>query len=163
MSVDEPYVCYKCHTDIYAQNAMPSHHPIKEGKMTCSDCHDPHGQTEDNLKEPTINMVCYKCHADKQGPVRVRASAGDGELCDLPQSAWDGGQQPAPPAGDLPLLALPYGAPQRAVRPQSYAAVGRRWHESQPTGGFLYRLHPVPQQIHGSDLPSPHLPNAKMR
>ena len=68
MSVDEPQACYKCHTDIYAKNAMPSHHPIKEGKMVCSDCHDPHGQTEDNLKEPTVNMVCYKCHGDKQGP-----------------------------------------------------------------------------------------------
>ena len=36
--------------------------------MVCSDCHDPHGQTEGNLKEPTVNMVCYKCHAEKQGP-----------------------------------------------------------------------------------------------
>ena len=45
MSVDEPEACYKCHPQIYALNAMPSHHPIKEGKMVCSDCHDPHGQT----------------------------------------------------------------------------------------------------------------------
>lgn len=36
--------------------------------MVCSDCHDPHGQYLDNLKEETVNMVCYKCHAEKQGP-----------------------------------------------------------------------------------------------
>ena len=68
MSVQEPEACYKCHPKIFAMNQLPSHHPIKEGKMVCSDCHDPHGQTEKNLKEAKVNMVCYKCHADKQGP-----------------------------------------------------------------------------------------------
>ena len=68
MAVDEPYTCYKCHPKIYGLNALPSHHPIKEGKMVCSDCHDPHGQKTDNLKEATVNLVCYKCHAEKQGP-----------------------------------------------------------------------------------------------
>lgn len=68
MAVDEPEVCYKCHQKIYALNALPSHHPIKEGKMVCSDCHDGHGQMEGNLKGENTNLVCYKCHADKQGP-----------------------------------------------------------------------------------------------
>ncbi len=70
MSVDEPTTCYKCHPKIYGLNALPSHHPIKEGKIVCSDCHDPHGQygNEHNLKEATINLLCYKCHAEKQGP-----------------------------------------------------------------------------------------------
>ena len=36
--------------------------------MVCSDCHDPHGQETGNLKEATVNLVCYKCHAEKQGP-----------------------------------------------------------------------------------------------
>jgi DmsE family decaheme c-type cytochrome len=68
MAVDQPQACYKCHQKIYGLNALPSHHPIKEGKMVCTDCHDPHGQETDNLKEATVNLVCYKCHADKQGP-----------------------------------------------------------------------------------------------
>ncbi|MCA9061737.1 MAG: cytochrome c3 family protein, partial [Planctomycetaceae bacterium] len=68
MSVDDPNVCYRCHADIYAMNAMPSHHPIKEGKMVCGDCHNGHGAAEGNLKEATVNDVCYRCHADKQGP-----------------------------------------------------------------------------------------------
>jgi DmsE family decaheme c-type cytochrome len=68
MSVQEPEACYKCHPQIYGRGAMPSHHPIKEGKMVCSDCHDPHGQAQGNLKEQTVNLLCYKCHAEKQGP-----------------------------------------------------------------------------------------------
>lgn len=68
MSVQQPEACYKCHPKIYGLNALPSHHPIKEGKMVCSDCHDAHGQETGNLKEATVNLVCYKCHADKQGP-----------------------------------------------------------------------------------------------
>jgi DmsE family decaheme c-type cytochrome len=68
MSVQEPEACYKCHAKIYGLNAMPYHHPVKEGKMVCSDCHDPHGQYLRNLKEETINLLCYKCHAEKQGP-----------------------------------------------------------------------------------------------
>jgi DmsE family decaheme c-type cytochrome len=71
MSVQEPEACYKCHPKIYGLNALPSHHPIKEGKMVCSDCHDAHGQKTDNLKEVTINQLCVKCHAEKQGPFAV--------------------------------------------------------------------------------------------
>ncbi|MEI8373719.1 MAG: cytochrome c3 family protein [Planctomycetota bacterium] len=68
MSVQEPEVCFKCHAKIYGLTDMPSHHPIKEGKMVCSDCHDVHGEALGNLKEETVNMVCYRCHAEKQGP-----------------------------------------------------------------------------------------------
>lgn len=68
MSVQDPEACYKCHPKIYGLNALPSHHPIKEGKMVCADCHDAHGQETRNLKEATVNLLCYKCHADKQGP-----------------------------------------------------------------------------------------------
>jgi DmsE family decaheme c-type cytochrome len=68
MSVQEPEACYKCHQKKFAQNHLPSHHPILEGKMVCSDCHDPHGQLEGNLKAETINQLCYKCHAEKTGP-----------------------------------------------------------------------------------------------
>ena len=36
--------------------------------MVCSDCHDAHGEAEKGLREPTVNLLCYRCHAEKQGP-----------------------------------------------------------------------------------------------
>lgn len=68
MSVNEPEACYRCHQKIYAFTAMPSRHPIAEGKMLCSDCHDSHGQAQGHLKEATVNELCYECHAEKEGP-----------------------------------------------------------------------------------------------
>jgi len=68
MSVQEPEACYKCHQKIFALGSLPSHHPVREGKMVCSDCHDAHGQLERNLKAESLNLLCYKCHAEKQGP-----------------------------------------------------------------------------------------------
>ena len=62
-------VCWQCHQPIRAANFKPSHHPIIEGKVKCSDCHNPHGAiTPAMLKQPTINDQCYSCHADKRGP-----------------------------------------------------------------------------------------------
>ena len=38
-------VCYGCHNDVRAQFALPFKHRVNEGFMTCSDCHNPHGDT----------------------------------------------------------------------------------------------------------------------
>jgi DmsE family decaheme c-type cytochrome len=61
--------CFQCHKDRRAQTWRSSHMPIREGKLTCSSCHNPHGTA--NLKlltEATPNDVCYGCHAEKRGP-----------------------------------------------------------------------------------------------
>ena len=62
-------ICANCHQPIRAATMKPSHHPIQEGKVRCTDCHNPHGAiTPAMLKQPTINDQCYSCHADKRGP-----------------------------------------------------------------------------------------------
>jgi DmsE family decaheme c-type cytochrome len=65
----QPTVCFTCHKQQRGQIDRPSHHPIPEGKMTCSDCHNPHGSVGPALmKRDTINDVCYTCHMEKRGP-----------------------------------------------------------------------------------------------
>ncbi len=61
--------CYSCHKQQRAEFAKRSHMPIPEGKMTCIDCHSPHGSTSKSLmKGDTVNSACYTCHAEKRGP-----------------------------------------------------------------------------------------------
>ena len=61
--------CFTCHGEQRAQLHRRSHHPIKEGKTICTDCHKPHGTSGEKLLiENTINDTCYTCHAEKRGP-----------------------------------------------------------------------------------------------
>jgi DmsE family decaheme c-type cytochrome len=61
--------CFQCHKDRRAQLYRTGHMPLREGKMVCSDCHNPHGSmTEAMLRGDSINDTCYKCHAEKRGP-----------------------------------------------------------------------------------------------
>jgi len=65
----QPEVCTECHRQIRAQLMRPSHHPIREQKLVCTDCHNPHGTlTERLISATTINEKCYECHAEKRGP-----------------------------------------------------------------------------------------------
>jgi DmsE family decaheme c-type cytochrome len=65
----EMETCAQCHLQRRAQLMRSSHMPLREGKMTCSDCHNPHGSaTEKQLKARSINENCYECHTEKRGP-----------------------------------------------------------------------------------------------
>lgn len=65
----QPRVCFTCHQDIRAMTYEYSHHPIREGKVVCMDCHNPMGGPGPYLlKEFTVNQTCYQCHANKRGP-----------------------------------------------------------------------------------------------
>lgn len=61
--------CFQCHKDRRAQVYRTSHMPLREGKMTCSNCHNPHGSTTEGLlRQASVNDNCYSCHAEKRGP-----------------------------------------------------------------------------------------------
>jgi len=84
LKINEPYVCFDCHRDIRAAMNKQSHHPVREGRIKCSDCHDPMGTfstlpvssysaydsfgSNKMIKADAINDLCYKCHAEKRGP-----------------------------------------------------------------------------------------------
>jgi DmsE family decaheme c-type cytochrome len=65
----QPQVCFTCHKDKQAQVSKRSHHPIMEGLVVCSNCHNPHGSPGTTLlARNTVNETCYQCHAEKRGP-----------------------------------------------------------------------------------------------
>lgn len=65
----ESEVCFQCHLQRRAQFMRSSHMPLREGKMDCADCHDPHGTaTEAMLHEASVTENCQSCHAEKRGP-----------------------------------------------------------------------------------------------
>jgi DmsE family decaheme c-type cytochrome len=61
--------CIQCHTTQRAEFRRRSHMPLLEGKIGCTDCHNPHGSTTPPLlKANSVNETCYNCHAEKRGP-----------------------------------------------------------------------------------------------
>jgi DmsE family decaheme c-type cytochrome len=59
-------LCVQCHMDVASRLNWPSHHPVREGMLSCVDCHAPHGDSRTALGDPT--EVCTRCHQDHAGP-----------------------------------------------------------------------------------------------
>lgn len=96
-------VCFGCHKQQRAQANLPFSHPLRQGQMACSSCHDPHGTTADfSLVKRTLNDTCYLCHAEKRGPFLWEHApvAEDCTICHQPH----GSSQPALLSRRAPLL-----------------------------------------------------------
>ena len=62
-------LCLSCHTANRKDLAKRSGHPLREGKLDCASCHNPHGtSTEHLVKADSVNDLCYGCHQEKRGP-----------------------------------------------------------------------------------------------
>ena len=165
MAVQEPDTCYKCHPKTQGQSLLPSHHPILEGKMVCSSCHDSHGQNLRLLKEPTVNLASsHRCHMEKNGPFvhEHPPVTEDCTICHNPHGSVTNNllHQPATylclhrcalrPTAPGPRITTrpccPTSAGTRSCRPRS-SAIAR-----STAAGF-----------HGDDLPSPHNPRVYAR
>ncbi len=73
-----PEACYSCHPEQRATFEMTSHHPVREGRVDCADCHNPH-QHQSTLDK---TKACLNCHADHRGPFVFEHGALSGELTD---------------------------------------------------------------------------------
>jgi predicted CXXCH cytochrome family protein len=66
-----PETCFQCHLDKKAEFMLPYRHPVLSGKMTCSDCHDPHKGSANKGGGMSIsgkNETCLDCHTQQRGP-----------------------------------------------------------------------------------------------
>jgi DmsE family decaheme c-type cytochrome len=65
----QPELCLSCHQMRRAQLQRSSHMPYREGKVTCTSCHNPHGTPNPKqLIQSTTNENCLSCHTERRGP-----------------------------------------------------------------------------------------------
>jgi DmsE family decaheme c-type cytochrome len=83
LTKSQPELCYSCHLQQKAQFEMPFHHRVNEKLVQCTDCHNPHGTVRDHQLRSSAaqDVVCYTCHADKQGPFAFEHEAVKLEGC----------------------------------------------------------------------------------
>jgi DmsE family decaheme c-type cytochrome len=63
-------LCATCHKTEAAKTQRFGHMPLREGKMDCSTCHNPHGSTNVRMLKVGnwVNETCVSCHTEKRGP-----------------------------------------------------------------------------------------------
>ncbi|MBM4201469.1 MAG: hypothetical protein FJ189_09310, partial [Gammaproteobacteria bacterium] len=62
-------LCLSCHQQVRTKLMAQSHHPVREGHMTCASCHNVHGAGIRSVKSTErVNDLCLSCHAKYQGP-----------------------------------------------------------------------------------------------
>ena len=69
----ETQVCATCHKlQVAKTERAVAHMPVREGKMSCSSCHNPHGSITNvkNLKTGgSVAELCVSCHTEMRGPM----------------------------------------------------------------------------------------------
>jgi DmsE family decaheme c-type cytochrome len=86
-------LCFSCHKTAQMQFALPSHHPLREGRVFCTDCHNVHGSfANHNLIKDDIKETCVQCHPDKRGPFRYEHAdvAENCNFCHSPHGSVNG-------------------------------------------------------------------------
>ena len=67
--ISQTDVCFTCHLREEMEVNKPYRHPVREGAVTCTDCHNPHGSNGPSaLVKTSVNETCFLCHAEKRGP-----------------------------------------------------------------------------------------------
>jgi len=130
--------CLKCHQTQRAEGSLPYHHPYREGKIACVNCHDPHGGAlGKNLRSANVNELCLSCHAQYRGPFAY---------------------QHPPVTENCMLCHVAHGSPNTALLNVSEPGLCLQCHSGHHNGASL----PIPDRctnchgsIHGTDVATP--------
>jgi DmsE family decaheme c-type cytochrome len=83
-------VCFDCHAKEQAKFQQISHHPVPEAQMSCTECHNVHGEKGTGaLVKASSREKCTGCHAEKRGPFlwEHAPAAEDCNLCHTPHGS----------------------------------------------------------------------------
>jgi len=150
---DVSALCYKCHPYIKAEFAMPTHHPVPEGRVSCLDCHEPHGSpSEKQLKEATVKELCTNCHAEKEGPFAFEHAdvTDDCRTCHVSHGSPNNGLL----TSRMPFLCL-----------QCHEGHGVGRSTTGPATKLTYftRCTDCHTEIHGTDTPGNNVPGSFLK
>jgi len=158
-----------------------SHHPVKEGHMSCSSCHNPHGTGNPVAgmirTEERLNDLCLTCHTRYQGPFVFEHEpvVEDCTICHDPHGTVANNllKQNEPflcmQCHEVHFHASRYNDPDmvNGFNPGG-VPVGKDWrYPSQPNiksthegwqKSFLTKCTQCHQYVHGSDFPSQTIP-----
>jgi DmsE family decaheme c-type cytochrome len=140
---EQTQLCANCHSDQVALFNLPSHHPLREEKMACADCHNPHGGEEIMLREDNVNDLCLSCHAEKSGPFLYEHEAvqEDCLICHNAKGAMNNNLLKL----NETALCLRCHAGHEDTHPRLNTPALR--------AGYMNKCTTCHSQIHGSDLP----------
>ena len=137
-------MCDECHQENKAEFALPSHHPVREKKVFCIDCHDPHGTTNDYLlRKTTIKETCTNCHSEKEGPF-IYEHAEFTEDCSICHS----------PHGSVNNHLLNIREPFLCLQCHAGHRTSTAANQLERKGAYYTRCTDCHSQIHGTDIPS---------
>ena len=148
----QPDVCYTCHVAERSQFQKVYAHPVRQGKLACSDCHAPHGTVaQKQLVRATVNDTCYECHAEKRGPMlwEHQPVTEDCSTCHAPH----GSSNPGMVKQRGPLLCQSCHS-QQGHPSLGYGPSGLPGNAAPATALALGNCMNCHSQVHGSNHPS---------
>lgn len=122
--------CEGCHQDVATQFSLRSHHPVREGGIACTGCHDPHGRSRDLLQ--SASEQCLSCHQRLRGPMVF---------------------EHAPVVEDCSNCHAAHGSPNRSLLATSQPSVCLQCH-SIATGKHGFGTAPEPAPVTGTRIVS---------
>jgi predicted CXXCH cytochrome family protein len=158
----ETELCLSCHQQVRTKLIQQSHHPIREGHMSCSSCHDVHGAGIKSVKSTErVNDLCLSCHAKHQGPFVFEHSPVEESCmnCHDPHGAMANNMLKQ----NEPFLCLQchemhfHAARVSQATPLQSPSAGLISNRNGVTGfmqAFNTRCTNCHYKVHGSDLPS---------
>lgn len=69
--IPDTETCLACHLNVKAKFMLQHRHPVREGQMSCQDCHAPHGGDVGTPARAWLQRsheACFACHKEMRGP-----------------------------------------------------------------------------------------------
>jgi DmsE family decaheme c-type cytochrome len=146
LKADQPGLCLSCHARVEGQFARSYRHPVNDGVVKCSECHQTLDETRRELAQ-NGNSACVKCHGEFEGPFVFEHQAT------VDYSTEEGGCLSChePHGSNVPrMLKQPLEAPRFQLCTQCHSVPG---HDSNPMHGTRWAGMACNQchtDIHGS-------------